>query len=92
MSKAKVVVTENILLFKYQKQVRIEALNGEDVAMLLPTAFKKLWIYQVLPFKFTLLRKNENSSEKKQFHWSIFFKASRNPVRKRKVSKTKVVI
>ena len=42
MSKARVVVTENILLFKYQKQVRIEALNGEDVAMSLPTALKKL--------------------------------------------------
>ena len=50
MPKTRVVVIENILLFKYQKQATIAALNGEDVLMLLPTVLKKSWIYQVLPF------------------------------------------
>ena len=40
-----------------------------------------------------LLRKSENSLEKKkQFHWRIFFQASGNSVRKRKAYKMKVVI
>ena len=50
LSKARIVVTENILLFKYRKKATIAALNGEDVLMLLRTALKKLWIYQVLHF------------------------------------------
>ena len=42
-----------------------------------------------------LLRKNESFLEKKQFHWSFTvsqFQTSRNPVRKRKVYKTMLVI
>ena len=39
-----------------------------------------------------LLHKNESSLEKQQFHDRIFFQPNRNPVRKRKVCKTKVVI
>ena len=37
-------------LFKYKKQATIAALNGENVFMLLPTALKKSFIYQVLLF------------------------------------------
>ena len=39
-----------------------------------------------------LLRKNESSLEKKTVSLKDFFQESRNPVRKRKVYKTKVVI
>ena len=41
LSKARTVVTENILLLKYQKQATIAALNEKDVLMLLPIALKK---------------------------------------------------
>ena len=41
LSKARVVVSENILLSKYQKQTTITTLNKEDVFMLLLTALKK---------------------------------------------------
>ena len=50
LPKARVVVTENVLLFKYQTQATIPALIGEDVLLLLPTALKKSWIYEALPF------------------------------------------
>ena len=46
--KAREVITENIIYLKYQKQAIAAALNREDVLMLLPTALRKLWIYQVL--------------------------------------------
>ena len=35
---------------KQQKQAIIATLNGEDVLMLLRSALRKSWIYQVLPF------------------------------------------
>ena len=41
-------VTYSILLLKYQKQAIIAALNGEGAFSLLPTALRKLWIFQVL--------------------------------------------
>ena len=44
------IITGNILLLKYQKQVIAVALKGEDACMLLPIALRKSWIYQVLPF------------------------------------------
>ena len=44
------VIRENILSWKYQKQATTAALNGEDALMLLPTALRKSWKYQVLPF------------------------------------------
>ena len=94
LSKARVVVTENIV-FKYQKQATIAASNGEDVHMLLPTGLKKLWIYQVLPFilrKLILLRKNENSSEKETVILKVFFSSRSKSDKKRKVFKTEVVI
>ena len=50
LSKARGVITENILLMKYIKQAIIAALNGEDTHMLLPTALRKCWICQVLHF------------------------------------------
>ena len=58
LSKARVVITENILLLKYQKQAITAALNVQynqwniknNILMLLPTALRKLWIYQMLTF------------------------------------------
>ena len=53
MSKVRGVITENILLLKYQKQAITAAFNAEDalvLLVLLPAALRKLWIYQVLHF------------------------------------------
>ena len=58
LSKARGVITENILLLKYQKQAITAALNVQynqwnirnNILMLLPTALRKLWIYQMLTF------------------------------------------
>ena len=58
LSKARVVITENILLLKYQKQAITAALNVQynqwniksNILMFLPTALRKLWIYQMLTF------------------------------------------
>ena len=36
------VITENMLLSKYQKQAAAAALNREDALILLPTALRKL--------------------------------------------------
>ena len=93
LSKARVVVTENILLlnphsgyvkidayllqflFKYKKQATIAELNLEDVLILLPTALKKSWIYQVLSFivnRDTLLIGNKVPDWK--FYWSADYK------------------
>ena len=52
LPKARVVITENILLLKYQKQVITAALNGQynqsniksNTLMLLPTTLRKSWI------------------------------------------------
>ena len=53
---------------------------------------RSVWSTDRFVRKFILLHKNESFLEKNQFYWSIFFQASQNPVRKRKVSKTEVVI
>ena len=58
MSKARGVITENILLLNYQKQAITAALNGQynqtnvkiNALVLLPNALRKSWIYQMLPF------------------------------------------
>ena len=58
LSKARVVITENILLLIYQKQAITAVLNVQynqwniknNILMLLPTALRKLWIYQMLTF------------------------------------------
>ena len=58
LPKARGVITENILLLKYQKQAITAALNVQynqwniknNILMLLPTALRKLWIYQMLTF------------------------------------------
>ena len=47
---ARGVIIENILLSKYQEQAITAALNGEDALMLMLTALRKSWIYQMLPF------------------------------------------
>ena len=54
--KAREIIKENIKiliifkwLLKYQKQGITAALNREDAFTLLPSALRKLWIYQVLP-------------------------------------------
>ena len=71
LSKVRVVVTENILLFKYQKQASIAALNEKDVLILLPNALKKSWIYQVLPF---IVSRDtspiENKVPDRKFYWN----------------------
>ena len=51
--KARRVITESILLLKYQKQAITSALNVEDTFLLLPIAFRKSWIYQVRPLIFS---------------------------------------
>ena len=51
-----------------------------------------VWSTDKFMRKLILLRENESSLEKKQFYWKIFFQASRNPARKRKVSKTEVML
>ena len=51
---------------------------------------KSVWPADRFVRKLILLRKNESSLEKKQLYWRLSFQASRNPVRKRKVYKTKV--
>ena len=53
---------------------------------------RSVWSTDRFVRKFILLHKNESFLEKNQFYSSIFFQASQNPVRKRKVSKTEVVI
>ena len=51
LSKARGVITENILLsLKYQKQAITAELNEEGALILLPTAMRRSWIYQVLLF------------------------------------------
>ena len=59
MSKARGGITDNILLLlKYQKQAITTALNGQynqsnvknNTLMLLPTALRKSWLYQLLAF------------------------------------------
>ena len=127
LSKERGVITKKVLLLKYQKQARTASLNMEDALMLLPTALRKLWIYQVLPFivsrnilpignKFLigdfdgmLIINFFPDLESEIVVWSVdkfirklmkkkvsfkelFFQASRNPVRKRNVYKTKLVI
>ena len=52
-SKARGVTTENILFLKYKKHAITAELNQKDPFILLPTAFKKSWIFQVLPFVFS---------------------------------------
>ena len=47
---AREVIIENILFSKYQEQAITAALNGEDALMLMLTALRKSWIYQMLPF------------------------------------------
>ena len=51
---------------------------------------KSVWSADRFVRKLILLRKNESSLEIKQLYWRLCFQASRNPVRKRKVYKTKV--
>ena len=46
---AREVITENILLLKYQKTGKKAALNVEHALMRLPNALKKSWTYQMLP-------------------------------------------
>ena len=48
LQKAIAVITENVLLLKYQKQAIKTALNWEDTLMLLPSALRKSWIHRVL--------------------------------------------
>ena len=43
-------MTENLLILKYEKQAIAAALNREDPFMLLRTALRESWIYQVLLF------------------------------------------
>ena len=47
--KTRGVITENILLLKYQKKAITAALYGGDALMLLPIALKS-WIHKLLPF------------------------------------------
>ena len=59
---ARGVITENILFSNYQEQAITAALNGEDALMLMLTALRKSWIYQMLPFivnRDTLLIENK---------------------------------
>ena len=56
--KARGIMTKNILLLKYQKQTIKTALNGKDGLMVVHTALRILWIYQVLPFTFGALLSN----------------------------------
>ena len=50
LSNVREVITENVLLLKYQKQAITAALNGKHALVLLLTALRKLWIYHMLPF------------------------------------------
>ena len=43
-SKVRGVITENILLLKYQKHAIKAALNGKDAVILLAAVLRKLWI------------------------------------------------
>ena len=43
MSKPRGVITENIILLKYQKQAITVAVNGKDALMFLSTVLEKLW-------------------------------------------------
>ena len=45
LPKGRGVITENILLLKYQKQTITAVLNGEDAFMLLPTTLTKVTKY-----------------------------------------------
>ena len=91
LSKARVVVTENILyphsgyvkidayllqfLPKYKKQATIAELNLEDVLILLPTALKKSWIYQVLCFTVSRdILPIGNKVPDWKFYWSADYK------------------
>ena len=53
---------------------------------------RSVWSTGKFVKKLILLRKNKSSLEKKTVLLKDFFQASRNPIRKRKVSKTEVVI
>ena len=71
MSKARAVITENVLL-KYQKVTIAAALNREDALMLLPILLRKLWIYQVMLFivtRDTLPIRNKFPGW--EFYWSV---------------------
>ena len=62
-------------LFKYKKQATIAALNGEDVFILLSTALKKSWIYQVLMMNFTPIWESEiaNQSARQTNLWENWY-------------------
>ena len=71
LSKARGVITENILLLKYQKQAITSALNGKDAFMLLPTALRKSCIYQVLAFIVSQVTTPIwNKAPGREFYWS----------------------
>ena len=50
LSKAREVISENIILLKYQKDAITAALNGKDALMLWLTTLTESWIYQALLF------------------------------------------
>ena len=72
--KARRVITENILLLKYQKQAITSALNVEDTFLLLPIALRKSWIYQVSPLisstPFISSSPTKNKVPNREFYWS----------------------
>ena len=49
MSKARVIIAENILILKYLKHATTAVLNEKDTLMLLPISLRKPWMYQVWP-------------------------------------------
>ena len=71
MSKARGVITENVLLLKYQKQAITATLNRADALMFLLTSLGKSRIYQVLLF--IISRVTLSSGNKfldREFYWS----------------------
>ena len=71
MSKAREVITENVILLKYQEQAITAAVNGKDALMLLSAGLEKSWIHQVLPF---IVSRNtlpiRSKFPDREFYWS----------------------
>ena len=71
-SKARGVITGFILLLKCQKQTLTACWWGRWPYVVVPTAFRILWIYQVLPFFVSLgTSSTGNKIPDREFYWAV---------------------
>ena len=80
LSKARGVITETILLLKYQKQAITVSLNGQynqaniknNTLILIPTDLRKSWIYRMLSvivgWDISPIR---NKVPDREFYWNV---------------------